>query len=261
MWMSLMTSGVKIRLCPRMVRWEGAVSSAMGRPPLQDELALGGLEGVVVVELLAADELLKLRRVAEAVDAELSLDELGVGVGPLAGHAVDAERLDLAADVDRAVVHRVAEARADVAEDDLAAALHHEAGHRAGALADDDRAALLVDARAGADPAADDEVAAAHRRAGQRARVAVDVDDAGHHVLAGRPAHPALDPDLRAVDQPAAEVAQTAVERDPAAAEDTHAERVLGARVEHGDVGDALLVEQPAQLEVDLARREVARVE
>ena len=60
--------------------------------------------------------------------------------------------LTLPADVDRAVVHRVAEAGADVAADDLAAALHHEAGHRAGVAEHDDRAALLVDARCGRRP-------------------------------------------------------------------------------------------------------------
>src|SRR5919205_3133909 len=182
MWMSLMTSGVKIRLCPRIVRWEGAVSSAMGRPPLQDELALGGLEGVVVVELLAADELLQLRRVAEAVDAELALDQLGVGVGPLAGDAVDAQRLDLAGDVDRPVVHRVAEAGADVAEDDLATALHHEAGHRAGVAHDDDRAALLIDAGAGADLAFDHEVPTPKGGARQRPGIRFDDDYSRHHV-------------------------------------------------------------------------------
>jgi hypothetical protein len=51
---------------------------------LENELALGRLEGVVVVELLAADELLELRRRAELVDAELALDQLAVGSGPLA---------------------------------------------------------------------------------------------------------------------------------------------------------------------------------
>ena len=164
-----MTSGVKIRLCPRTV----------GRSlrPSQHQLSLGGLEVVVVVELLAADELLELGRVAEAVDPELPLDQLGVGVGPLARDAVDAERLDLAADVDRPVVHRVAEARADVAAEDLAAALHHEAGHRAGVAEDDDGAALLVDPGARADPALDDEVAAADGGRGERAGVAVDDDD------------------------------------------------------------------------------------
>ena len=38
------------------------------------QLPLGGLEVVVVVELLAADELLEFRRRAEAVDRELALD-------------------------------------------------------------------------------------------------------------------------------------------------------------------------------------------
>src|SRR6202012_5799794 len=95
-----------------------------GNPPFrsEDELALGGLERVVVVELLATDELRELRRRAETVDAELALDELGVGIGPLPFDAVDAERLDRAGHVQLAVVHRVAEAGADVAADDLPAA-------------------------------------------------------------------------------------------------------------------------------------------
>ena len=126
---------------------------------------------------------------------------------------------------------------------------------------DDDRAALLVDPGAGADATLDHEVAAAEGGAGERAGVAVDHDDPGHHVLARRPADAAVDVDLGAVDQPAAEVAEAAVERDPAAREDADAERVPRARVAHGDVGDALLVDQPAQLEVDLARRQVVRVE
>ena len=67
--------------------------------------------------------------------------------------------------------------------------------------------------------------------------------------------------DLGPVDHAAPEVAEAAVERDLAAREDADAERVLRARVEHGDVFDAPLVEQPAQLEVDLARRQVLCVE
>src|SRR5439155_24357027 len=118
MWMSSMTSGVKMLLRPRTVRCEGAVSSAM---TLEHQLSFRRLEVVVVVELLAADELLELGRRAEVVEAELPLDQLGVGIRPLAGDAVDPERLDLAADVDHAVVHRVAEAGADVAADDLPA--------------------------------------------------------------------------------------------------------------------------------------------
>ena len=200
-------------------------------------------------------------RRSQPVDPELALDELGVRVGPLAGHAVDAERLDLAADVDRPVVHRVAEPGADVAEEDHPAALHHEAGHRAGAAEHDDRAALLVDAGARADLALDHEVAAADRGTRQRARVPVDDDDPRHHVLADRPAHAPLDVDLGPVDQAEAEVAERAVEGEPAAREDPDPERVLGARVPDGDVLHALLVEEPAELEVDLPRRELLRVE
>jgi hypothetical protein len=68
-----------------------------------------------------------------------------VGVGPLAGDAVDAERLDLAADVDHRRRTSSRRGRPDVAEQDLAAALHHEARHRAGVAEHDHGAALLVD--------------------------------------------------------------------------------------------------------------------
>src|SRR5919201_624900 len=216
---------------------------------------------VVVVELLAAHELLKFRRRAEPVDPELALDELGVRVRPLPRHAVDAERLHLPADVDRPVVHRVAEPRPDVAEDHLATALHHEPGHRPRVPHHDHRPALLVDPRARADLALDHDVAPAYRRSRQRARVAVHDHDAGHHVLEGRPADAARDVDLGAVDQAAAEIPERAREGDAAASEDPDAERVLRAGVLDRDVLDALLVEQPPQLEVDLPRRKVVRVE
>src|SRR4051794_23215219 len=120
MWMSLMTSGVKMRDRPRIVFSPGAVSSGRAvlirgiRYLLEDDPPLGRLEVVVVVEDLAAHELQELGRRAQVVEAELPVDQLAVGVGPLAGHAVDAERLDLAGHVDRAVVHGVAEARAGV---------------------------------------------------------------------------------------------------------------------------------------------------
>src|SRR6478672_12108759 len=185
--MSLITSGVKMRLCPSTFCREEVLSEGIASSSLENELPLGRLEVVVVVELLTAHELLELGRAAEAVDAELALDVLRVGVGPLAGHAVDAERLHLAGHVDGAVVHGVAEAGAGVAADDLAAALHHEAGHRADAAHGEDGAALLVDAGARADAALDHQVAAAQGGAGQRAGVASDDNDAGDHVLAGRP--------------------------------------------------------------------------
>ena len=92
-----------------------------------------------------------------------------------------------------------------------------------------------------------------------RAGVAVDDDDAGHHVLAGRPADPAGDVDLGPVDQAATEVAEAAAEGDPAARQDPDAERALGARVQDGDVVDALLVEQAPELQVDLPRGQVLR--
>src|SRR5512133_1765147 len=158
--MSLITSGVKMPLLPSTFRREEVLSDAIRSSSLEHELALGRLEVVVVVELLAAHELLELGRRTQLVDAELALDQLGVGVGPLALDAVDAERLHLAGHVDGAVVHRVAQTGAGVAADDLAAALHHEAGHRAGAAHGQDQAALLVDAGAGAGAALDHKVAA-----------------------------------------------------------------------------------------------------
>src|SRR4051812_4806869 len=230
-------------------------------PPSEHQLPLARLERVVVVELLAAHELRELRRRAEVVDAELALDQLGVRVGPLALDAVDPERGDLAGHVERAVVHGVAEAGADVAADDLAAALHHEAGHRAGVAEHEDGPALLVDAGARAHLALDHEVAAAQRGAGQRAGVRLDHHDPGHHVLGDRPAHAPVDLELGSVTEAAAEVAEAALEGHPAARENPDAQRVASARVEDRDVLHALLVEQPAQLGVDLARRQLARVE
>ena len=114
---------------------------------------------------------------------------------------------------------------------------------------------------AGADVALDDEVAATNRGAGERAGVVLDHHHAGHHVLGDRPADPPGDLDLRTVDQPAAEVAEAALEADPAAGQYRDAERVPCARIEHGHLVDALLVDQPAQLRVDLARGHLARVE
>src|SRR5437764_6779395 len=122
--MSLITSGVNMRLLPSTFRCEEVLSVAIVPSSLEHELALGRLEVVVVVELLAADELLELGRRAELVDAELPLDELGVVLGPLAGNAVDAERLHLAGHVDGAVVHGVAKPRAGVSADHLPPALH-----------------------------------------------------------------------------------------------------------------------------------------
>src|SRR3954453_5449381 len=89
-WMSFITSGVKMRLCPSTFCREEVLSEGIASSSLENELPLGRLEVVVVGELLAAHELLELGRGAGAVDAGLSVDVLRVGSGPLAGHAVDA---------------------------------------------------------------------------------------------------------------------------------------------------------------------------
>src|SRR5439155_22896747 len=130
--------------------------------------------------------------------------------------------------------------------------LHHEPGHGAGRAEREDRPALLVDAASRSHAALDDDVAAAQRRPGERAGVALDDHDARHHILAGGPAYAAGDVHLGAVDQPAAEVAEAALIGDLATRQDADADRMLRAGILHGHVGDALLVEERAQLEVDL---------
>src|SRR5215831_4686693 len=120
-WMSLITSGVKMLLRPRTSRlpssavliWVFAPSACRwrrrrcaGRRPrrLQDELALGRLEVVVIPELLAADELAERGLRTHPVDPQLALEQLVVFRGELRLDAVDPEGGDLAADVDRAVI-------------------------------------------------------------------------------------------------------------------------------------------------------------
>src|SRR5919198_3148549 len=100
-WMSLITSGVKIRLCPSTCLPLLSAMSEHQPPP-------AGFDVVVVPQLAAADELAEPVRLRQPVDAELSVDQLLVGVGELRLHTVHPERGHLAADVDRAVVHRVA---------------------------------------------------------------------------------------------------------------------------------------------------------
>src|SRR6266576_1497497 len=262
-WMSLITSGVKMLLCPRAALPPSSIVLTLWcrLSASEDQLAFGGLQVVVVPELAPADELAERAGRLNPVDVQLPGQELVVVGGQLGLDAVHAQRGDLAADVDRAVVHRVAQAAAHVAADDLAAPLQHEPRHHARAAADEDGAALLVDAGAGADVAADHDITAAQRRARQRAGVLVDDDHARHHVLGHRPADPPLHLDLRPVDEPAAEVAEAAVDRDLAAGQDAHHERVLRARVEDGHVADALVVDEAAELQVDLPGGQLGRVE
>src|SRR6266699_927957 len=148
-WMSLITSGVNMLLRPRtalppsstvLICGSLSVLAARWKPvasPLEDELALGWLKVVVVPELLPADEFPERGLRLHAVDPQLALQEFVVGGGQLGLDAVDAKRSDLAADVDRAVVHGVAEPAAHVPADDLAAALQHEPSHHARVAADD----------------------------------------------------------------------------------------------------------------------------
>src|SRR5207342_2496083 len=176
MWMSLITSGVKIGLRPITSRPAGASPDASLFCSaivvlLENELALARFEVVVVVELLARHEFAQVRRPPEPVDRELALYQLGVLVRPVGLHAVDAEGGDLAPDVDGAVVHRVPQPVADVAEDDLAPPLQHEAGHRGGIAEHYDGVSLLVDPGARADSAIDDQAASPQRSARHRAGV------------------------------------------------------------------------------------------
>ena len=228
---------------------------------MNDELALGRLKLVVVVQHLAADELLELGRIAEPVDPELALDQLTVGVGPVARHAVDTERGHLAGHVDLAVVHRVAQIHAGVAADDLAASLHHEPGVDADIAEHDDRAAFLIDARARTHIAFHDEVAAADGGTGQRPGAALDGDDARHHVLGHRPADTAVDGHLWPVDEPAGEPARAALKVNAAALQDPDRQRVLRGRIQDGDVGDAVVVDELAQRHVDLPDGQIGCIE
>src|SRR5690625_5230142 len=67
--------------------------------------------------------------------------------------------------------------------------------------------------------------------------------------------------DLRTVDQATAEVSEAAVDLDLASGQQAHREGVLGPRVAHRDLGDAFTVDEPAQLQVDLAGTQLGRVQ
>src|SRR4051794_1633548 len=105
MWMSSMTSCVQILL------WYMRCSPA----PSERDLALEGLEIVVVVELAAGHDLAPRAGVLEAVVLERLTQPEVVELVRLLEQRVDAERGDLAGDEDLAVVHRVARGAADVA--------------------------------------------------------------------------------------------------------------------------------------------------
>src|SRR5215471_2904076 len=229
----------------------------------EDQLLLRGLEIVVVPQLPAGGDLLHLlhpARRSEAVHLQLALEPLPFEVGHLRGYRVHAEACDLAADVDRAVVHGVAEILAGIPQDHHAPALHHEAAEGAGAATDDDRAALHVDTDPRADIPLADEISAAHGRTEGRARVLLDHHGSRHHVLGARPADAALDVNVRPVDEAAAEVTEASVDRQVEAIENADRQGVLGARVLHDDAAEAL-AHQLADFQVDLAGRHVGGIE
>ena len=173
---------------------------------------------------------------------------------------VHAERFDLAADIDRAIIHRVAKVLARVAADHHAPALHHEARESAGVAADDDRPALLVDAGARTDRTPAHQIAAAHGGAEGGPGVLFDQHGARHHVLAAGPADAAVDADIRSVDQANAEIAERAFENQVELRQDADAERVAPARI-LDDYGAVALSHQLADLRVHLRRRQIAAVD
>src|SRR3984893_9307496 len=283
MWISSITSGVKRELWPStcvlrpslfLVVGSGAgtfFSFAMSCLPFREphgaeqrganessenEFLLGGFEIVVIPQLPARGDLLHVLdapRGREAVHLQFALQPLHVEVGHFRRHGIDPEARDFAADVDRAVVHGIAEVLAGIAEDDHASALHHEAAEGARPATNDDRAALHIDTDARADVALAHQITATYRGAEGRARVLLDHYGSGEHVLGARPADPALDADVGSVDQPAAEIAQTAFDREIETVEDADRQGMLGAGVLDHDGAEAL-THQLAQFQIDLAR-------
>src|SRR5687768_8488774 len=106
---------------------------------LQHQLFLAGLEVVVVPKLLTGDNLTEMSHALSGehvVHAQLARQPLTIEIGHLGPNGIDAQASRLAANVDRAVVHAVAEILAGTPANHHAAALHHKAGERTGIAAD-----------------------------------------------------------------------------------------------------------------------------
>src|SRR4051812_21611495 len=114
----------------RWTIWRGA-SGGRSTPSTflqvsEHELLLVGLEIVVVPQLLAGDDLLEVIDAfagIEIVHLELARQPFAVAAGEGGRHGVDAQAPRLAAEIDGAVIHRVAEVLAGVAADDHAPTL------------------------------------------------------------------------------------------------------------------------------------------
>ncbi len=79
--------------------------------------------------------------------------------------------------------------------------------------------------------------------------------------LAGRPSDSPGDDHLRPIDHAEAEVPEAALKPDATPRQDADADGVLGAGVADRHLGHALLVEEPAQFQVDLAGGQLGGVE
>src|SRR5580658_542215 len=135
MWISSITCGVKIELWPsKLVLRSGfflldgisagsLVSFGIGTvslravlfariDELEDQFLFGRLKIVVVPELPAGDDLLHVLDAfwrLKTVHLELAFQPLPFELRHLPRHGVDSQAGDFTADIDRAVVHRVAE--------------------------------------------------------------------------------------------------------------------------------------------------------
>src|SRR5262252_8061571 len=90
--------------------WQRGMSGC--RAVSEDQFLLGGLEIVVVPQLPAGGDLLEVLHAlgsCKPVHFQLALEPLRFEVGHLRGHRIHSQPGDLAADVDGAVVHGVAE--------------------------------------------------------------------------------------------------------------------------------------------------------
>src|SRR6202012_646109 len=154
---------------------------------------------------------------------------------------IDAERPCLAAEINRAVVHGVAEILAGVAKDHHPTALHHETGERSGVAADDDGAAFLIDSSARADRPLADQVAAAQRGAELRSGIFFDDNCASHHVLAAGPADAPLDGYVRTIEQAAGKIAARPLNMQVETMQDADRNRMLRSRIAQNDSAETAL--------------------
>src|SRR5215207_274728 len=232
-------------------------------PCLKHKLLFARLEIVVIPKLLAGDDLAEVAetlRDKHFIHAQFARQPLAVELRHLRPDGVHPQAAGLAADIDRAVIHAVAEILAGVAANDHAATLHHETGEGAGIAADDDRAALLIDAGARADRSLADEIAAAQCGPKLGPGVLLDDDGTRHHVLAAGPADAPLDAHIRPVEKAAREIAAAALDIKIEAVEDADGKVMFRAGIFQYD-GAVTPLHELAKLFVDLAAVEAFRVD